>query len=384
MANEVLKRSTKIYISDTYNASPTKTDVLIGANRFPFVSEDLNSQFDTTDRNVVLNSIVKEHSLVVRQSVSGSITEEQYYIDSAADPATPTSADTDIPDFLILKALGINFDTMPIHQTSPLPGVDFSAGGVSIPKASSTDKTTDSFFARYSIANGPTPSTDWLYIYKFFLNDAANSQGEVYIHKKVRPTAMTWNFAVGSIVEPQITFGGLSTEVYPATATPSDTIDSSTLDPAIPKNMYITVGGTAFNLTDLTININGTTQNVESIATDGITDIINTEFAVTGSFSVLYSDYADFYDAFLNSTTSSISATIYDATAISYGAGSAGPTGGTPGSMGKSIKFSLPNIKYSNVVPTVENDFVVNKVDFTAANKAGNDYGAIEIIYTLW
>jgi len=334
---EVLQRSMRLYIAPTTVTSAT---ALATAYRVPFVSQDLNSQFDTVDRNVVLNSIVKEHSLVVREQVAGTYTKELYFSDTSL-----TTASAAVPDFWILKALGLN--------------------------NTAANATPTGVTSAYTFTNTATPSTDWLNIYKIFDNATPSTgSGEVYQHTSARPTAMTWNFAVGSIVEPQITFAGLNTAVTSAFTIPSDTITTSTLDPAIPKSMSITIDGSGFNLTDLTLNLTGTTQNVESIATDGITNIINTGFAVTGSFNVLYNTADEFYKKFLNSTAVSAEVIIKDAPALA-------------GNTGRSITFTIPNLKFSNVTPQVSNDFVSNAVEFTAANPTDQSSGAIEIKYQI-
>ena len=347
MATVVLKRTMRVYVAPVTVASAS---ALTSGYREPFVDQDLNSAFDTADRNVVLNSLVNEHPFTVRENLTGSLTKELYFA-APADPLGASSgagfgwASADVPDHFLLKNAGLNGGN----------------GGTNTSASGST--------SAYVYTNTQTPVSDWLTLYKFFLNDQPSTgSGEVYAHTSARVTGVTWNMTVGAVCEPQWTFGGLTTKITSGLATPTDDILSSLLDPAVPKNMVVTIGGSTFELTDLTLTIAGDTQNVESICTTGITNIVSTGYNFSGSFNILYGKADDFYKKFITDTTASISAVIYDKTYLATGSG-------------KKITFSLPHIKYSNVTPGVNNDFLSNAVEFTAANPVDQSSGAMTITY---
>jgi len=338
----VLKRTQKLYVAPTALASGSA----IGSATFrtPFVDTDLNSSFDTADRNVIINSIVKEFPFTVRETLGGSITKELYFQTAGA---VSSLAGTRIPDHYLLVAAGLN-------------GGNGGEGGAASAGVTSAYRYTNT-------ASAPALASKWLNVYRYLDNEQPSTgSGEIYQHTSGIVTGVTWNFAVGSVVEPQWTFGGLTTKVTSAVATPTDSAPS--YEPAIPKLMTITIGGTSFSLTDLTINIAGDSQNVESIETTGLTDILATGYSFNGSFSVLYSTADAFYKKFINSTTAAITAKIGDANAQS-------------GTSGYTITFNLPYIKFTNVTPSLDNEFMVNQVDFTAANPAGQSSGALEIVY---
>jgi hypothetical protein len=347
MATVVLKRTMRVYLAPVTVSSAS---ALTSAYREPFVDQDLNSAFDTADRNVVLNSLVNEHPFTVRENLTGSLTKELYF----ASPFAPTDAasgagfgwaSADVPDHFLLQNAGLNAGN---------GGTNSSAAGAS---------------SAYTYTNSQDPVADWLTLYKFFLNDQPSTgSGEVYAHTSARVTGVTWNFAVGAAVEPQFTFGGLTTTTTSALATPTDNILSSQLSPAIPKSMTVTIGGQSFELTDLTLTIAGDTQNVESICTTGITNIVSTGYNFTGSFNILYGTADDFYKKFITDTTASITAVIFDQQYLATGSG-------------KKITFTLPHIKYSNVTPGVTNDFLNNAVEFSAANPVDQSSGAMTITY---
>lgn len=164
---------------------------------------------------------------------------------------------------------------------------------------------------------------------------------------------LSFNFATGEIIEPKFDFNAKNTIAPVTQAYGLGAASYDTTDPLVATLMKFRVGGTTFDVSAATLEIDNTMFKRQAITTSGISKVIRTGRAVSGSFSLLYENKT-IDDVFRADTRSEL--VIVAGTAV-----------------GNMFAVRLPKIRYKEVPVSVQSELYQYDVTFEADLTNGED-----------
>jgi len=136
-----------------------------------------------------------------------------------------------------------------------------------------------------------------------------------YTYAGVVVTDMTINYPVANIVKTDFSVAGAGFAVASAVGNRASVCQSFT--PYVAKNMTFTYAGTAYAISELSINVASDVYDVEALTTAGITNkVVTGKSAVGGSFMLEYGGTA-LFNAFQAGTSGTLFGTVANAGTIS-------------------------------------------------------------------
>jgi len=342
--------------------------VITDADYIDYTAGDMSVDIEQISREVLRNSLIKLASIPGQETSSGSITVEL----SEDNLITGVNGDK-----LFSNGIGIKLAaTTPTTVSLAVDGSNFtvtSSAGMAVGGIVKVAiGTGDEFVQIVSITGNDlvvtpalsvTPTTEAIsQVTTYILPRPGDEVLSLLIREHLEPTtgnaidydyrgcmvdAVAMTFPVGGIATAAFTVGGAGSD----TTTPAGavSIPCETLTPVVGKNAVVRALGTAYTAQDISLNITTTNTDIRSITTDGITNKVGTDKAVSGTFRTEYTGTSNF-DAMINTTTGEFHLQLRDGNATS------------PIIVGA----FLPQIKFTSVNRTDDAGILYDEVTFEA------------------
>ena len=345
------------------------TTVITNDDYIDYTSGDMSVDIEQIEREVIRNSLVKLASIAGQETSSGSIGLELsgdhavsgingqllfkngVGVEIATATATTIASAVDGSNFAVADATGVSVGGMikvgltggdEIVQVTSVTGVDV----VVTPALSTTPVLADvvEILQTYIL---PRPDEEVLsLLIREHLKPTTGTNID-YDYRGCMIDSVALDFPVGGIATSTFSIAGAGSAT--TTSAGAIVLDCDTLTPVVGKNATVTVLGVDYTAQDLTVDISTTNTDILSITTDGITNKLNTEKSVTGTFRTEYVGTSNF-DALIGSTRGQFHLQLRDGNAA------------TPVIVG----VFMPVIKFTEVTRTDDAGILYDEVTFEA------------------
>lgn len=328
-----------------------------------FVNPSMDGSTELIEREIIKNSLVAAKpvlgsktssgslSVEVSAPASGAINGDVLYTSAMGIKLGAVAADTGASATIATVITATDGDLYAVGQGLKVEFSGSDAEYVVIQSISSDDLTVAPALTgtpanitqitgliTYVIAAPDTPTTS--FSVREYMEAATAIE---YTYAGCVVDSMTLNLPVGGIVTADFSVSGAEFSV--ASGVTDQAKVCRDLTPFIGKNFTFTYGGTAYAVSDVTVNVNNEVYDTMAITTEGITNkTVTGKSEVGGSFSLDYTGI-DLFNVYQNGTTGAL----YALSPVADGA-----------------KFGVyaPNVMLSNVSKSVDNSIYRDGVDF--------------------
>jgi len=358
----------------------------VATDLIEFVGASMDGEIEQVEREVIKNSLVKDKAIPGKKTCSGTLPIE---ISAAKGTLGASKVNGDV---LYKSALGKRIsDTVSAVPTADsattVTVADASiyqvgqaiklvkAGASQIAVIRSLNTTTDvvTFSPAHTlgtgltgvyglvsfVVNAPGVSTPSLAVQEY-LEDGASKY--TYTYKGVKVSSLGLEFPMANICKASFSVAGAGFDV--ATAGSDLGKQCISVSPLLAKNMTFLYDGAAYSIQDLSVNVETTLYDVESITSEGISNKIETgKGGLTGSFGLEFKDLT-LFNKFVANTTGEL---IAKGTSID----------------GKQFGVYAPAVVLNKASKSIDSSIYKESVDFQCVS-SGTCMDGYEDALTLW
>lgn len=341
----------------------------------PSMEGDINR----LERNVQSNSLVKKQSLLGKKTSSGTLPLEV----STTDATGKLNGDILYKSGMGVKIPAVASEVVSVNGVNTLDVASGAAYGVGqalkltvngsteyrvISGISANTLTVNKDFVgttvtavegllSYRLAVPKTKTTSFT-VQEYIENDTTQ---ETYTYKGCVVSALNTEFPVADIIKTTFSVQGAGFTAETSASQSKICIEST---PHVAKNMTFTYGTISYDVEGLSVNVENDVQAVESLTTEGITNMyVVNKPKVGGSFTLEYEGKA-LFDAYLAGTTGALEIS-------------------STASNGKYFGVYAPKVSLVNAPKTVDNMIYKNNIEFECLSSDACIDG-VEDALTLW
>lgn len=351
-----------------------------------FISPSMDGEIEKIDREVIRNTLVKEKSILGKETCTGTLPVEvtaatgtgasatvngdKLYknaigkklsatvseVPTASTVSTVTVADASV--YTIGQALKLVRGTS--SKVVIVTAIDTGTDVVTF-APNTAFVTVDSVVGLLTyVINRPEDSVSSLAIREFITDGVSDI---AYTYNGVMVNSLSMEFPLASIIKTTFNVGGAG--FSSATGVTAPTTSCTDLDPEIAKNMTFTYDGTSYDIKTLDVSIENAIYDNEALTTSGISNkTVTAKSTIGGSFSLEYTGTTLFSKVKANTTGQ-----LY-ASATS--------------TQGKRFGVFAPAVVLNMSSKSVENGIYQESVDYQCVNTPNACTNGVDDAISIW